>query len=265
MGGRVQVGEAAINYDFVAPPMMLSMEASRTSYVWAAGIYMEPEEVQSLFGLARQFKPPVGVAPAQPNPFQDSMKSMWRVFSMSCVAALVLLTTGLLSGPNAKVFETGGQSFETYRANPPRTSEKFQLKGHGNVAFEFQGRPSQRWLFLEAELVNQETKKTYKAGATLERFGGRGEWAKTVRIAGVPAGSYILRWSGKSGTNSTVADSVDPKKSPEKVSYSIKLYRGVRVWAWFVLLIVLLLPLPLWVTAKRASFETRRWYNSDYG
>lgn len=262
---RVKVGEAAINYDFVAPPKMLSMEASQTSYVWAAGLYLEPQEVRNLFGLERPLKPPVGVAPAQPNPYQDSMKSMWRVFSMSCVAALVLLFTGLISGPNAKVFDTGGQSFETFRTNPPKTSEKFELKGHGNVAFEFQGRPSQRWLFLEAELVNQESKKAYKAGATLERFHGKGDWSKTVRISGVPAGSYVLRWSGKSGTTSTVADTVDAKKQPEKVSYSIKVYRGVRVWGWFLLLVIALLPLPLWVTAKRAGFETRRWYNSDYG
>ena len=113
--------------------------------------------------------------------------------------------------------------------------------------------------------MNQESKKAYKAGATLERFHGKGDWSKTVRISGVPAGSYVLRWSGKSGTTSTVADTVDAKKQPEKVSYSIKVYRGVRVWGWFLLLVIALLPLPLWVTAKRAGFETRRWYNSDYG
>lgn len=262
---RVKRGENATNFDFVAPPETLSMEASEQGFVWSKGEYKTQDEIKQMFGLQNPLKTAVGVAPAQPNPHLAPAKSIWRTFWMCAAVGMVLLLTGLLSGSGGKVYSTKGLKYNTYRQNPPGESKPFKIKGHGNVAFDFTARPKQRWVFIKAELVNQKSKKIYKAGATLERFHGKGRWKRTVRVAGVPSGEYVLRWDLKSGTTTRTPDSPDAKKKSESVGFAITVRRGVRVWGWYVFMLVLLLPIPVLMTIKRSSFETRRWYNSDYG
>jgi Domain of unknown function (DUF4178) len=262
---RVRIGETAVNFDFVAPPETISMEASQHGFVWSLGVYQSENDIREMFGLQKPLRAPVGVAPAQPNPHIDSAKSVWRLFGACAIAGLVLMLTGLLSGSGSKVFETKGERYHTYRANPQKESEVFTLKGHGNVAFDFNARPKERWVYIKAELVDQKTKNVVPAGATLERFHGKGNWTETVRVSGVPSGQYKLRWELKSGTTSPTDDTVDAKKKSEEVGYKITIRRGVAVWGWYFLMVIVLLPIPLLTAAKRSSFETRRWYNSDHG
>lgn len=262
---RVRRGESATNYDYVCPPHTLSMEASPTGFVWSQGVYKTEDEIKEMFGLDKKLRTPVGVAPPQPNPHVEPAKSVWRTFWTITLVAFALLLTGIASGSAGTPFRTKGEQYETYRPNPQKESEEFKISGHGNVAFDFQARLSQRWMFIKAELVNVQTKKVYKAGATLESFGSKGRNKKVVRLSGVPKGRYKLRWDVVSGTKSKTPDTADTKKKSEKISYSIKLKRGARVWGWFWMMVFILLPIPLMMTSRRSGFETRRWYNSDYG
>lgn len=264
---KVKIGDSATNFDYVAPPETLSMEASHTGFVWSVGEYKTQDEIRALFGLQKNLKTPVGVAPPQPNPHMEPSKSIWKTFWACSIVGFLLLLTGVLPGSGKVVYQTKGQAYRTFLNNPQQESEVFQLKGHGNVAFDFKAVPNQRWLHLTAKLVNQKTKKIYRAGATLENFNGKGRRKKTVRVSGVPNGSYKLQWEAQSNTTSTTPEKPDLKKKSKSkdINYVITVRRGVRVWGWYFFMLLVLIPIPLMMTAKRSSFETRRWYNSDYG
>src|SRR4029079_13163592 len=65
---RVQAGERVESEDFIAPPAMLSREASPGEENWSLSTYLTPREVQRAFGQPLSLPAPVGVAPSQPSP-----------------------------------------------------------------------------------------------------------------------------------------------------------------------------------------------------
>ena len=264
---RVKIGDQAANFDYVCPPHSLSMEASEDGFVWSKGEYKTQEEIRQMFGLQKTLRSAVGVAPSQPNPHLEPAQTTWRTFWAASLVGFLLLASGILSGSGGEIMSTGGQSYQTFRNNPPQVSEPFELKGHGNVAFDFFSALSERWLHVKAELVSveDESKKFGPVGATLESFHGKGSNRKTVRMAGIPNGTYRLRWEVSSGTTSPQAEPANLATKSSNVTYSISLRRGARVWGWYFFMLILLLPLPIMITMKKSSFETRRWYSSDYG
>lgn len=263
---RVKVGEAAANFDYVSPPYTLSAESSHTGFVWARGEYKQSEEIRALFGLQTHMPAPVGVAPGQPNPYIEESKTVWKTFWAASLVGLFLLMFGVLSGSSGELYKTPNLSYETFRNNEPGiSSTSFEISGHGNVALDFQAGLSNRWMFINAVLENQETKESYPIGATLERFYDKGDTRLTVRQNDIPNGTYKLRWEALSGTTTTAPDKVDPNVASQKISYSIAVRRGDPVWGWYFLMLIVLVPIPLVLTSRRSSFETRRWYSSDYG
>lgn len=262
---RVRKHEQARNFDYVAPPSMLSLEASSNGLVWSRGEYLGPAQVQQIFALDKPLPPAVGVAPSQPNPHAASSREMWAVFLVAFFAGMFLLASGLLSGSGKQIFSTGSQLYQTHRNFPPEESAPFEISGRGNVAFDFEGRLNSRWLFFDTRLVNTETQQETRVGATVENYSGRGSPKKTVRVSGIPPGTYKLRWTITSGTTTKTPEAASTNLKSEKIGYSISLRRGVPVWGWFFLMVMLLLPWPVFETARRSSFETRRWYNSDHG
>ena len=67
------------------------------------------------------------------------------------------------------------------------------------------------------------------------------------------AGTYDLRVEPEGGTQGAVP-----------VRYSLKLRRDVPSPVYYVLEIVVLLVPPIFVTLRAASFEARRWQESDF-
>lgn len=262
---RVDMKDTATNFDYVCPPYMISLESSATGFVWSHGRYLSQDEVCQMFSLQKRPRPCVGVAPCQPNPYEESSRSNWRVFWVAVLLGFGLLISGVLAGRGAVAWTSGSQNYETYHTFTPKESEAFTLSGGGNLAFDFEGRLNKRWLFFDTTLVEaQSGKEVTKVGATVENYSGKGNPQETVRVSDIPAGSYKLRWDIKSGTTTSTPDKPDPKLKSDLVGYQITLRRGVPVWGWFVLMLMVLLPLPLFETARRSSFETKRWYSSDH-
>lgn len=264
---RVRIGEDATNFDYIAPPYMLSMEASQTGFVWSRGRYLTHPEVQSLFSLPARLRPAVGVAPNEPNPLEETHRSVWKTFWVASLVSLALLITGIVSGSGSKVFTSGPQTYKPFTKNIPQESKPFTLSGRGNLSFDFSGSMTNRWLFLDTQLVDTETKKVVPVGTTLQHYQGSGRSSSSVRVSGIPSGTYKLIWSVKSGTTSASGEIPDAAKAganTELVSYTIDLRRGVRVWGWWWMLLLILVPIPLYITARRSSFETKRWYSSDH-
>ena len=65
---RVQAGERVESIDFIAPPAMLSREASRTEETWSLSTYLTPGDVERAFGARLGLPAPIGVGPNQPYP-----------------------------------------------------------------------------------------------------------------------------------------------------------------------------------------------------
>jgi uncharacterized protein DUF4178 len=262
---RVKIGDQAANFDYVAPPYTLSAESSHTGFVWAKGEYKTQNEIRQLFGIQQALQAPIGVAPAQPNPHVSDSKTVWGTFWVASLVGFFLLAFGVITGSSGQLYQTKNQVYQTFQKNSPGVSEAFEIKGHGNVALDFKSQPNNRWIFIKATLENQETKKTYPIGVTLERFYGKGSAEERVRKAGIPNGTYKLRWEVTSGTNTKTPDKIDPKQPSTKLPYTITVRRGDAVWGWYFFMVLILLPIPIVLTAKKSGFETKRWYNSDYG
>lgn len=261
---RVRSGEKTSNFDYVCPPYLLSMEASETGFAWSIGRYLEHDEVRALFSLQGGLPAKVGVAACQPNPHDQTSRSHWKVFWVALVLGLVVMMSPLL--PNTAVWSSGPQTLQTFRNFVPAESAPFTVNGAGNIAFTFQGSLSDRWLFFDTSLVDANSQQQVaKVGATIDNYSGSTALGtKTVRISGVAPGEYKLRWTVKSGSTTPNEDPVDNKVVSQSITYRIALTRGVPVWTWYFLMILLLLPIPLFESARRSSFETKRWYNSDH-
>ena len=72
-------------------------------------------------------------------------------------------------------------------------------------------------------------------------------------LSTVTAGTYYLRVEPEGGT-----------QSGPPVSYSLKIRRDVPSPVYYALAIVVLMLPPIFVTMRAASFEARRWQESDY-
>ena len=263
---RIRQHESATNFDYVCPPEMLSLEFSEAGFVWSKGRYLTQEEVRGMFGLDKELRPPVGVAACQPNPYGEAARFNWRLFWAASLVGWALMLSGLLAGGGKEVWSSKAQSYATYRTFEVKESEPFKVGGRGNLAFDFHGSLNNRWMFFDTSLVDAKTnKEVAKVGSTVEKYRDGGSPDSTVRVSGIPAGEYKLRWTVKSGTKTSTPEANDAKIPTENVSYKITLRRGVEVWGWFYLMVFALLPIPMFVSARRSSFETKRWYSSDHG
>jgi hypothetical protein len=63
---RVQAGERVRSDDYIAPPAMLSLEATKDEQNWSLSTYLTTKDVDKAFGKSMGLASPVGVGPNQP-------------------------------------------------------------------------------------------------------------------------------------------------------------------------------------------------------
>lgn len=66
---EIAVGDTADTADYVAPPRMLSREATPEEVVWSLGTWLPAADVSAAFKTTP--RTPEGIAPHQPNPFKE--------------------------------------------------------------------------------------------------------------------------------------------------------------------------------------------------
>lgn len=84
---QVEVGETVTSDDYVAPPYLLTIEASGNERNVTAGRYVERSEVEEAFGL--KLPEATGVAPAQPNPYVGKTGRWWGAGLLFLLALLI--------------------------------------------------------------------------------------------------------------------------------------------------------------------------------
>ncbi|WP_411281133.1 DUF4178 domain-containing protein [Gemmatimonas sp.] len=258
---EVRMGDQVVSRDFVAPPYILSAEASGDEVTWSLGTYTPSEVIQKAFGLVTPLMHPIGVFANQPNPHADLPKRMLERFALALIALVLLLILNVTLAGNRTVFE---RAFTFSRApeTPASVTDAFELAGRtSNVAIDLESDLDNDWLFLALSLINESTGETREVTRQLSYYHGSdsdGSWTEgnrreSLRIASVPGGRYFLRVQAEGG---------EPAKS--SASYTVRIRRDAPHYGFYgIAVLALLVPVVLSIFPS-ASFESRRWAESDH-
>jgi hypothetical protein len=140
-------------------------------------------------------------------------------------------------------------------------TDTFEVTGHpSNVEVSIQTDLQNNWAFFNLALINQSTGQGYDFGREVSYYTGRdsdGAWSEGNRndsaiVPSVAPGKYYLR--------------VEPEmdKSASSMLYTLEIRRSVPSMGLFVIAAALLLIPPVYATWRAASFEGKRWTQSDF-
>jgi hypothetical protein len=285
---RVELGETVAMADYVSPPFMLSSEEGAGEINWSLGEWMEARE------LSRRIRPPGGepgsllllqsgsVAPNQPFRHRGIIALAAALIAALFVAAAVfhgraaersvdlvfdppLDATAVADAPVAPSPELAADPLAIGALDPPPASrvhfsQPFQLQAHENVALHLQTSLENTWLYVAADLVNEDTGETDSFDSDLESYHGveggeswsEGDSDKTIFLGAPSAGRYALRLEAQW-----------PSNHPAPTLHA-SLRQGEFRWLHLVVALGALALLPLLVGLSRVLFEKRRWAESDH-
>ena len=282
---RVQAGERVSSDDYIAPPAMLSREATKSEENWSLSTYLTPHDVDKAFGKRLSLPAPTGVAPNQPYPA--------GVGKVTALVAVVFFAVGIgkcASAPEAEKLrqrfaipplgaikpstvdptlgevpstDPAGSAAGTSAApaDPPGAvmfSDKFQLDGGRNLELDLSAAVSNTWMYAALDLVNDTTGDVVSFDTSIEYYSGyddEGSWSEGSTTAhqvlgAVEAGTYLLRVEAQHGGSGDLG-------------LGIVIHQGVFRWFWFwVGFGVLAIPFGL-VGLHARSFRRKRWENSN--
>lgn len=268
---RVQVGDEAKTRDFIHPPFLISQEVTKEDRTWSHGVYLEPSEVWSGFGLEGAPPEPRGTAPAQPNPHKEDWASVGLWGTVAVVAALALFIffsaaakrrpvfSGTFAADPAAGAPAAGMPPSPDAAPNAVVTPEFDLAGArpASVRIRTVTNVDNSWLFLRFALVNAETdtathferEVSYYHGVDDGEAWSEGDRTDTVYLSGVRPGRYYLL--------------IDPEFD-RGASYAVEVtWDQPRIFHLFLASALLLIPFG-WVYARMRSFEVSRWAESDH-
>lgn len=257
---KVETGDMASTVDYVAPPEMVSGEATRDEIHWSLGMYMTKAEVASSFGdaaLMDELPVAMGVAPNQPY----RHKAIYKVWGGLLAAAVVALVMGAVITDERQVFrqQFGLEPMQTQTEPKVYFSEPFELSGKQNIEITARGSVDNSWMYVQGDLYNEATGLVVQFDVPLEYYHGYdgGRWTegstRTLKyLSAVPAGTYSLRLA------------VERSSFRKSDTLIIELTQGVlRARAWIFLFLGISF-LPIGIAIHHVAFERRRWSQSDY-
>lgn len=260
---RVQLGEKCVVEDYVAPPLILSSEKTGREITWSVGEYVEPEVLWKAFGLKGDPPPRIGVAPNQPSPHKGKPLAYWIAYFAVLVVAVVMqfgfmaLDSGKKSATVAFSVTTGTPA----RVVSPVLDLGSRLDGPTNLHITTNAQTA--WVDLDLQLVEVGSGRAFRVTRQLGNRGVGSDWGDgnpedMARIASLPAGRYTLAIDARAGAvRGATAGQRD-------VSGHVRIFRSSPGWSNLLLLAGFLVLWPIAATARAASFETRRWAESDY-
>jgi ribosomal protein S27E len=259
---QVRVGETATVADYVAPPRMLSAEMTADKEVtWSLGEYISGADVWSSLALPGAPPEREGVFADQPSPFGGTAGRMWRTAALLVALATVLWVAHLTTAREKVAFA------QVFTFDPRGTQDSSFV----TPVFELDGRPSavrvetaadvdNQWVGIGYALVNEDTGRSYEFAREVSYYHGIDEgesWSEGSRADGVtlpriPSGRYFLR--------------VEPEsdRAGRPVRYRVRVIRDVPTSTWFLAALVLIVIPPIASTWRSATFERRRWAESDH-
>ena len=257
---KVQVGETWEVTDFIAPPKMLSREASHTESTWSLSEYLPVGEVEAAFKLKTPLPAPVGIGINQPNPRAESHRKIcsmfWKFLGLAIIAQLLWF------------FILGGRTLLDQRMvfsptnDEPVTTQTFRLdKPARNLVLRHDTDLDNNWLGLNLTLVEKNSGKAWVAQSDVAYWHGsdggeswsEGDRTRELVFRDLPAGTYYFV--------------IDPEISDEKpvnVADRVKVIRDQAAWSNFFFLLIFLALLPMFSRYRLQAFEAERWKDADF-
>ena len=181
---------------------------------------------------------------------------MWRV-CMNLLAAVILLAiiVYMVAGEES-VFQHQYSYSPRAGAEASFVTDTFEVKGHpSNVEIAIHTDLRNSWAYFSLALINESTGQGYDFGREITYYPGddsAGSRNDSVIVPSVTPGRYYLR--------------VEPEmdKNAQSMIYTLEIKRSVHSAAFFWIAAALLLIPPALTTWRAASFESRRWSQSDF-
>jgi hypothetical protein len=257
---RVRAYDVAGVSDYIAPPLMLSAERTDDETTWSLGEYTPGAEIWRAFGLPGSPPAPVGIFANQPSPYKGTVAWYWTIFA---VLVLLVAIAGLVrtaSAAREPVF-AGSYEFQPTSIDSSFVTNTFQVSRDSNLELTISTNLTNNWAYFNFALINSDSGDALDFGREVSYYYGTdsdGRWSEgsavdVATLSTVKAGTYYLRVEPEGGT-----------QSGPPVNYSLKIRRDVPSPIYYALAIALLLVPPIFVTVRAASFEARRWQESDY-
>ena len=268
---RVEAGERVQSEDFIAPPAMLSREASPGEENWSLSTYLTTREVDRAFGKPLGLPSPIGVGPNQPYP--------GGVGKVVALATVVFLAVGigkcssapdtvrlqehfkvpmLAATPRPAIDPTLGSDAPAEASGSVLFSQPFQLSDGRNIAFDLTASVNNNWVYAALDLVNDETGSVVSFDSSVEYYFGyedgeswnEGSTHTREVIGPVEHGTYLVRVEAQHGG---LGD----------VDLSVTVRQGVFRWVWFWIFLAALGTLFAIIGLHAGRFNGRRWQNSN--
>jgi hypothetical protein len=258
---RVEVEDRVEVADFVAPPFMLSREGTKSEATWSLGEYTTGEQIWQAFALPGEPPDPIGVFAHQPSRYAGKTAGYLRTFAALALALLLLLAGRTLTAAREQVFAHDYAFQPRATAEAAFVTEPFTLREAGTIQFEIETSVNNSWAYFDLALIDTRTGTALNVAREVSRYSGvdgDGSWSEgsagtSILIPRVPAGEYYLR--------------VDPEgdQANPKIQYRLRVRRDVvSLWPYLIALFLLGVG-PAWHLIRSASFENKRWQESDYG
>jgi hypothetical protein len=298
----VHVGETVETDDYVDPPVMLSFEGSKKERIVSLGHYMPKDEVQQAWGPSVTLPVTQGIAPHQPNDAKVAQRSWWRLAGVCALAVVALWITFAARADKRQVLNVtariGGTPPARAQGAPgagsaPRApgspapvpeadpgvvfSEPFTLTAaKANLRFRFRANMlANGWVGVEGALVNLDDGEVRYFALQAEHWSGtddgeswsEGDREATAYLGEVPAGRYAVRLDAdgeNSLPTSTTGFSTSTPSGSVPAEWTLEIASQVPSHGRAALLLLLLLIPPAIVSLQAASFERRRWAESDH-
>lgn len=256
---RVTIEESAQVDDYIKPPLLLSRERTKGEQTWTRAEYIEPAEVAAAFGLATPLPQPVGVYANQPNPHEERHRAVCRGFWQLAAAALVVHLLILAAGPGATLFQK--KVLFSSKAEEAWLTPEFRVPGATpRLEVSNETTAHNNWVGLGVTLVNKDTGQAWQSSRQISRYSGidsDGTWTEgstgdAFHFADVPPGNYVLAIDHEMDATANAIES------------ELKISRSGPRWSSLILVWLALLPFPLITRWFHASFEKKRWAESDH-
>jgi len=270
---KVEAGEAVRGVDYVSPPYILSKEVT-TLYVadasnpakkratgeinWSLGTYVTPKQIEKSFGLSALPRPS-GIAPNQPY-LHTWIYKYWIVLIFA--ALLVSLAVFITSGSSKEVFSktVNLQPLPNEDGTQVFFSEPFELAGRRNIRISGESPVQNTWVYLEADLINEETGLVQSVPIDISYYQGveggeawtEGAQRDSIDTSSMPEGKYVLRLEGQW------------EKWQQPTTVSVRIVQNVFNGFNLLLLLIGISIVPIIMGIYHISFERRRWSESMF-
>jgi Domain of unknown function (DUF4178) len=258
---KVRVGETVQARDYIAPPAMLSSEASESELHWSLGLYLTHAELRRAFRMPDLRDESHGVAAHQPF-----AHAHWRRVTLLLLLGLVLAAAvSNVRGGNRHVLETSfdlrPEQFAGAGATPTAVvfTEPFELQGGRNVNVRLTLPLQDSWAYVAGDLIDETSGQLRAFDTELSYYSGVDEGERWSE--GSTAASHVLS-AGSGGPHVLRLEVQRPGRGYGKLSIAVS--EGVLVWR-HLLFACLALGLPaLGFLLYQFYFERARWSQSSH-